>query len=413
MLIIAVILTLPMRAQQKPFTQEQVQGLVRDGLGDESGAKLVERRGIDFAPAEDFMQSLKAAGASEAFLKALRTAKHPEPASAKKPLNQVQVFALLVGQVPSHRVTMLVQERGIDFRPTDDYVQEVRLAGGDDELISALKSAKVVKPATVDPAAEARQFEVRQHMAHGAQFYLAKHYADAEAEFRAALRLDPENADLHVGLGATLGNEGDWGGEIAEEREALRLNPDNELAHLDLGEALGKSGDLEGEIAAYREASRLDPNSEDAHFFLGRALSRKGDWDGAIAQYCEVLRLNPEDENAHVRLGWALAMKGDLDRAITEYREALRLNPNNDTAHVLLGSAHAHKGDWDGAIAEEREALRVNPSNPNAHYSLGVALEQKGDRRGALQEYRSAYMLDPKNATYKQDYERLLQQVNR
>src|SRR5208337_4546580 len=59
-------------------------------------------------------------------LKALRAAKPPEPASAKKPLNQVQVFALLVGQVPSHRVTMLVQERGIDFDPTDDYLQEVR-----------------------------------------------------------------------------------------------------------------------------------------------------------------------------------------------------------------------------------------------------------------------------------------------
>ncbi len=44
-------------------------------------------------------------------------------------MNQVQVFALLVGQVPSHRVTMLVQERGIDFEPTDDYLQEVRLAG--------------------------------------------------------------------------------------------------------------------------------------------------------------------------------------------------------------------------------------------------------------------------------------------
>jgi hypothetical protein len=59
-------------AQQKPFTRDQVQGLVRDGLGDESGAKLTEQRGSDFAPAEDFLQSLKAAGASEALLKALR-----------------------------------------------------------------------------------------------------------------------------------------------------------------------------------------------------------------------------------------------------------------------------------------------------------------------------------------------------
>ena len=126
--------------------------MVRDGFGDESGAKLIEQRGIDFAPSEDFYQTLKAAGASEAFLNALRAAKPPEPASAKKPLNQVQVFALLVGQVPSHRVTMLVQERGIDFEPTDDYLQEVRLAGGEDELISALKSAKVTKPESVDPS---------------------------------------------------------------------------------------------------------------------------------------------------------------------------------------------------------------------------------------------------------------------
>jgi hypothetical protein len=153
LLILAVILPLPMRAQQKPFTQEQVSKMVRDGFGDESGAKLIEQRGIDFAPSEDFYQALKAAGASEAFLDALRAAKPPEPARAKKPINQVQVFALLAGQVPSHRVAMLVQERGIDFEPTDDYLQEVRLAGGEDELISALKGAEVTKPVTVDPAA--------------------------------------------------------------------------------------------------------------------------------------------------------------------------------------------------------------------------------------------------------------------
>jgi hypothetical protein len=35
-------------------------------------------------------------------------------------MNQVQVFALLAGQVPSHRVAMLLKERGIDFKPQDD-----------------------------------------------------------------------------------------------------------------------------------------------------------------------------------------------------------------------------------------------------------------------------------------------------
>jgi hypothetical protein len=114
LLAMGLVFALSARAQQKPFTRDQVQGLGRDGLGDESGAKLIEQRGIDFAPAEDFLQSLKAAGASEAFLKALRTAKQPEPASTKKPLDQVPVLALLAGQVASRRVAMLGKERGIE-----------------------------------------------------------------------------------------------------------------------------------------------------------------------------------------------------------------------------------------------------------------------------------------------------------
>ena len=51
MLIIAVILPLPMLAQQKPYSEVQVSNMVRAGLGDESGAKLIEQRGIDFGPA--------------------------------------------------------------------------------------------------------------------------------------------------------------------------------------------------------------------------------------------------------------------------------------------------------------------------------------------------------------------------
>ena len=77
-------------------------------------------------------------------------------------MNQVQVFALLAGQVPSHRVAMLVHERGIDFEPTDDYLQEVRLAGGEDELVGAFKSAKLTKLSTVDPAAQARLHAAEQ-----------------------------------------------------------------------------------------------------------------------------------------------------------------------------------------------------------------------------------------------------------
>ena len=53
MLVSGPVLALTTRARQKDFTQKQVSKMVRAGLGDESGAKLIEQRGIDFAPAND------------------------------------------------------------------------------------------------------------------------------------------------------------------------------------------------------------------------------------------------------------------------------------------------------------------------------------------------------------------------
>jgi len=80
------------------------------------------------------------------------------------------------------------KDRGIDFAVKDDYLQQVRLAGGDDDLITALKSARGDgPPSTVDPAAQTRQAAVLQHVARGAELKRQGQYAQAEQEFRAAL----------------------------------------------------------------------------------------------------------------------------------------------------------------------------------------------------------------------------------
>jgi tetratricopeptide (TPR) repeat protein len=250
-------------AQQKPLTQDQILGLVHNGLGDDSGAKLIQQRGIDFAPTEDFLQALKTAGASDAFVAALRPAKPPvNAASGKKPLSQEQIFSLLVGQVPSQRMITLVQERGIDFEPTDAYLQQVRQAGGEDDLVNALKTAQVTKPAAVDSAAQTQQDEMRQHMARGAEFFQKHQYDQAEQEYRAALLLNPQSADLYMNLAYILDQQKKWDDAATAAREALRLNPNSGLAHNFLGLALEMKGDRQGALDEYRLALARDPNNE-------------------------------------------------------------------------------------------------------------------------------------------------------
>ena len=164
-------------------------------------------------------------------------------------------------------------------------------------------------------------------------------------------------------LGVALDNKADVDGRIAEYRAALRLNPNNEIAHAKLGGVLGAKHDYDGSIAEYREALRLNPNNDMAHVGLGSALGGKGDWDGMIAECREALRSNPNNDTAHFGLGVALGEKRDRGGAITEYREALRLNPNNSTAHFYLGQALEQKHDRRGALEEFRAAHVLDPKN--------------------------------------------------
>ena len=118
-LLMNAVFAPPAVSQLIPFTQYQVQGMVRHGMADETSAQAIKQQGIDFSATKDFIQSLKAAGASEAFIAALGAAPHRWRTAemAPKPLSEAEVVALLTWSVPANRVAVLVRMRGIDFEP--------------------------------------------------------------------------------------------------------------------------------------------------------------------------------------------------------------------------------------------------------------------------------------------------------
>jgi Flp pilus assembly protein TadD len=83
-------------------------------------------------------------------------------------------------------------------------------------------------------------------------------------------------AEDHVKRGTALFGKRNLDGAIAEYREAIRLDPNYTEAHDNLGVALGYKGDVDGGIAEIREAIRISPNYAEAHSDLGAALMQKG-----------------------------------------------------------------------------------------------------------------------------------------
>lgn len=64
----------------KPLTREQVLQLVAGGVPSQRAAELVRQRGIDFAPDDHYLETLRVAGAEEVLLAALRAVGEAVPA---------------------------------------------------------------------------------------------------------------------------------------------------------------------------------------------------------------------------------------------------------------------------------------------------------------------------------------------
>jgi len=135
MLIIApfAALAAPQQALE-PLSKNEVISLLKAEMDVPELIKLIHEHGVDFDLSEDFLQTLTKAGATEPVIQALRAARI-------RPLTQSQILELVAGHVPSERAAALVKLHGIDFVPGEEYVKTVRLAGGDDMLIAALREA--------------------------------------------------------------------------------------------------------------------------------------------------------------------------------------------------------------------------------------------------------------------------------
>lgn len=85
-----------------------------------------------------------------------------------------------------------------------------------------------------------------------------------------------ETAEEHLRRGLERYNEGDLDGTIAEMRAALRLNPKNADVHHNLGVALLNRGERDAAIAEFHAGLRLDPRTIDAHYHLGNLMRQRG-----------------------------------------------------------------------------------------------------------------------------------------
>jgi DNA-binding transcriptional MerR regulator len=100
--------------------------------------------------------------------------------------------------------------------------------------------------------------------------------AQAIEAYQRLLERDPGMADAHVNLGRLFHLTGERGRAEAQYRDAVRLAPDDPVPHYNLGVLLEEQGRRDEAAHAYNQAVSRDPDFADAHCNLGLLLESLG-----------------------------------------------------------------------------------------------------------------------------------------
>jgi predicted TPR repeat methyltransferase len=226
-------------------------------------------------------------------------------------------------------------------------------------------------------------------------FLDASDFRAAEARFRQALRLSPNNPAILTNLSVALLQQGkrtDAGGFAAK---AVAADPRNVAALLVLADSHTHAGDLSAALDAYDRIIALEPRIAEVHNNRGLVLHRLARPAEALASCDHAIALSPSLSDAHVNRGNALHALGRHDEALAAYDHALVLSPYRVEALLGRGNVLCEESRHEEALMAYDLALALKPSNAEAWLGRGNLLSKTKRHGEALAAYDEALALDP------------------
>jgi Tfp pilus assembly protein PilF len=213
----------------------------------------------------------------------------------------------------------------------------------------------------------------RAHFNYGAALQQEGRLDEAEKQYNAALRFDPNYVKVYVNLGQLFVSKDKLDEAKKNYTKAIELEPQIGEARAGYAYVLERLGQPDQARVEYENAIRLSPKSARLFYTYGAFLDKRGELDAAIAQYQRALQVDPSLADAHSELATALFTKGDMPLAEAHYLEAARLDPKRADIHSNFGSLLLREGKTSQAILQYEEALRLDPKLTEAEENLRVA----------------------------------------
>ena len=218
----------------------------------------------------------------------------------------------------------------------------------------------------------------------------------------------PEKARPRNKLGVALERRGRLGEAMVQYRAALRIDPEDAYAYFNMGNIYRKRGNISDAEDSYRKALHLVPHNTLARNNFGVVLADSNRPAAAIAQFRQALADDPGFFLACRNLGGVLIDAGKIPEAVLQLKAALEIRPRDADAHYLLGNAYLRQGKDKSAFGQYILALTYNPDHVGAHTNAGILLAKSGQAAAALPHFTAAMRLRPGDAQVRANHDRAL-----
>lgn len=212
----------------------------------------------------------------------------------------------------------------------------------------------------------------------GLENHLARQWEEAEANYKQALKLNPNYAEVHNALGFLCQNRQDVECARREYEKAIALDTNLAIAHLNLGILCEDRQDWECAGTAYRQAARNGLPA--AYNNLARLRILQQDFDAAAELLSQGLQLAKEPGTQYAtlkNLGWAKLGQKRYKEAEETLRKAIEIKGDRAPAYCLLAQVKESENQRQNALPEWENCLRyASRYNPDEAAWIDMARER-------------------------------------
>jgi tetratricopeptide (TPR) repeat protein len=205
----------------------------------------------------------------------------------------------------------------------------------------------------------------------------AKQYQCVIDVYHQILLLNAESAEADMLAGEALDEMKDKPGATQQFRAAAKTNPQEPNVHFGLGYLLWGQSQYEEAAQEFQAELNNDPNHAQALIYLGDADLKLNHPDAALPLLKKAIQINPRMALPHMDLGILNADAGRRAEALKEMITAAKLNPNDINVHWRLGRLYKSMGDNEEAAAEFAKTKTLTKASDD---SVTAKLRQSHDK---------------------------------